>query len=259
MSVSDSRDSVSFLFEVYRSSVCLSPATISRCGMVYVDPKDLGYEPYFYRWKRKWEKKKEEEAANIAKKKDSDFEYDRIWEAFVQNLEDLYARYVKPTMDLVYEGKNEEEQIEAPLNFIIPRTNLNVITQMLHLLDGLLPEDENPIDSDILENLFVFCIMWSIGTCLTDTSKKRFEDFIRKISSRAPSNSLFDCFYDYMNTKMWMSWDKKLPLEYRPPEDGKFSKILVPTMDTVKFSWLFDQLSNQAEASSSVRRSLRYC
>jgi len=27
-----------------------SPATISRCGMVYVDPKNLGYKPYYANW-----------------------------------------------------------------------------------------------------------------------------------------------------------------------------------------------------------------
>ena len=27
-----------------------SPATISRCGMVWVDPQNLGYQPYYERW-----------------------------------------------------------------------------------------------------------------------------------------------------------------------------------------------------------------
>ena len=27
-----------------------SPATVSRCGMVYLDPKNLGYKPYFSKW-----------------------------------------------------------------------------------------------------------------------------------------------------------------------------------------------------------------
>jgi dynein heavy chain len=27
-----------------------SPATVSRCGMVYVDSRNLGYSPYVWRW-----------------------------------------------------------------------------------------------------------------------------------------------------------------------------------------------------------------
>ena len=37
------------LFEVFDLQYA-SPATISRCGMVYVDPKNLGYTPYYLRW-----------------------------------------------------------------------------------------------------------------------------------------------------------------------------------------------------------------
>jgi dynein heavy chain len=37
------------LFEVFDLQYA-SPATISRCGMVFVDAKNLGYAPYFERW-----------------------------------------------------------------------------------------------------------------------------------------------------------------------------------------------------------------
>jgi dynein heavy chain len=43
------------LFEVYDLKFA-SPATISRCGMVYVDPKDLGYAPFYEKWMVKWRK-----------------------------------------------------------------------------------------------------------------------------------------------------------------------------------------------------------
>lgn len=47
----------SLLFEVADLQYA-SPATISRCGMVYVDPKLLGYLGYFEKWMSKWTKDK---------------------------------------------------------------------------------------------------------------------------------------------------------------------------------------------------------
>ena len=48
------------LYEVYDLQYA-SPATISRCGMVYVDPKDLGDKPYFERWISKFGGEKKEQ------------------------------------------------------------------------------------------------------------------------------------------------------------------------------------------------------
>ncbi|KAF6775354.1 hypothetical protein AHF37_05251 [Paragonimus kellicotti] len=42
----------SLLFEVADLQYA-SPATVSRCGMVYVDPVNLGYVPYWNSWFRK--------------------------------------------------------------------------------------------------------------------------------------------------------------------------------------------------------------
>lgn len=36
-------------------------------------------------------------------------------------------------------------------------------------------------------------------------------------------------------------WDKRVA-EYVPPVDGRFSSILVPTMDTTRYSWLLNQV-----------------
>ena len=40
---------VKLLFEVADLQYA-SPATISRCGMVYVDERNLGYQPYLQTW-----------------------------------------------------------------------------------------------------------------------------------------------------------------------------------------------------------------
>lgn len=43
------QDHCKLLFEVFDLQYA-SPATISRCGMVYVDSRNLGYEPYVFSW-----------------------------------------------------------------------------------------------------------------------------------------------------------------------------------------------------------------
>ena len=46
-------DHCKIIFEVFDLQYA-SPATISRCGMVYVDPKNLSYRPYWEGWIEGW-------------------------------------------------------------------------------------------------------------------------------------------------------------------------------------------------------------
>jgi dynein heavy chain len=67
-----------------------SPATISRCGMVWVDPKNLGYKPYYERWVRG---------------RCGDFQkIEPAREGEAKALLDLYDKYVKKCIDYVLSG-----------------------------------------------------------------------------------------------------------------------------------------------------------
>lgn len=114
------------------------------------------------------------------------------------------------------------------------------------MLDSILNEDDPIQDSDQLEFIFIFAIVWSIGACLHCDSRKKFEDVLRRTSGRhLPPTSLYDNLYDYeSDNKIWMVWDKKVT-EYQPPADGKFCKILVPTVDTKRFSFLLGKMIDQ--------------
>ena len=84
-----------------------SPATVSRCGMVYVDPKNLGYYPFYDRWSRE--------------------KNDLYSEVMMESLKELYEKYIPPCIDRIFEGQTGGEEIVEPLRFITPRTNLNLV------------------------------------------------------------------------------------------------------------------------------------
>lgn len=78
------------LFEVFDLQYA-SPATISRCGMVYVDPKDLGYNPFWEKWMSKWNANKEK------------------YETLIECLNENYNKYVTPLIKLIFDGEDGDE------------------------------------------------------------------------------------------------------------------------------------------------------
>ena len=84
-----------------------SPATVSRCGMVYVDPKNLGYEPFWKKWVNTRNNKQERE-----------------W------LQQLYEKYVPAVIDMIIEGVVDGKQGEK-MKTITPLTNLNLVRASL--------------------------------------------------------------------------------------------------------------------------------
>ena len=107
------------LFEVFDLQYA-SPATISRCGMVFVDAKNLGYAPYYERW--------------VGQKKA------QYGEIIAESFKDLYTKYVFQCIERIYEGNDGSEELLPQLQMITPRTNLNCIQQLCTLIDSMLPE-----------------------------------------------------------------------------------------------------------------------
>jgi len=80
-----------------------SPATISRCGMVYVDPKNLGYDPFWDKW---------------ISCRNSKFEQDELMK--------LYKKYVPSCVDMIIEGI-VDGKLGEKMKTIVPLTNLNLV------------------------------------------------------------------------------------------------------------------------------------
>lgn len=202
-----------------------SPATISRCGMVWVDPKNLGYTPFYERWIRL----RCGDGVQVAE--------DRQAEADL--LMSLFKKYVKRCVDYVLSGLIDGQQVEK-LRQVIAIPNLDLVKQLCSSLDVFLaPEVQDKHD---IEGVYIFCLVWSMGASLVKDSRDRFDPFIKKLSGEAvPADSLYSHFYN-VETHKWEKWQTQVPA-YEEPEPFLFYQIMVPTTDSVLYTHLLETLA----------------
>ncbi|XP_037820573.1 dynein heavy chain 10, axonemal isoform X1 [Lucilia sericata] len=223
------------LFEVGNLNYA-SPATVSRAGMVFVDPKNLRYSPYWQRW--------------ILTRPESQREL----------LQDMFEKLISQAIAFIHEGLDGTSQ-GNPLKTVIMQTELNMVVQFCNMYDALLPSFEKqddlsfgappPVqyDTDTLECCFIQCIYSSLGACLVEHDQIVFDEFIKRISGfpcvqdakdkPASGGQLPTCkptLYEYFynrETSCWMAWEWVVPRYVHDP-NTKFSEILVPTVDSTR-------------------------
>ena len=218
------------LIEVYDLQYA-SPATISRCGMAYVDPKNLGFRPYFVRWLK----------LRGAK---GGAALPRATEC--ANLMELYDKYVVKLIAYVLEGDlgrgDSDGAVEEPLTLVIPISNLGLLKQLCVLLDATLTAETEYDDYDVLEGHFIFALTWSIGAAVVGKDRPRFNAFLQAVAEITTSKGLlYDSFYD-AESRRWVEWSTVVP-EYAAPSPFEFARVLVPTTDYVLYSSLLSRLA----------------
>ncbi|KAG8146106.1 hypothetical protein E2320_012501 [Naja naja] len=206
-----------------------SPATVSRCGMVFVDPKNLRYRPYWDKWTK--DRSKQEK----------------------QLLDRLFDKYVPLLIEMIVEGIVDGRQGER-MKMIVPQTDLNMVTQLSMMLDALIEAEVE--DPDVLECYFLEALYCSLGASLLEAGRGKFDDFIKRISSMSTVNdemilakpgelpgqlpTLYDFHFDG-RTKRWVPWSS-LVAQYNHTPEVRFIDILVPTVDTTRTTWLLEKM-----------------
>jgi dynein heavy chain len=217
-------DHSNMIFETFDLQYA-SPATISRCGMVWVDPKDLRYRPFFERWVKLRA-------------------YESVREVERELLTACFERYIPKCLELIVEGFIDGVFV-GRLSQIIPITELSLVRQLCALLDALIVAEtgDAPLTPEELEGLFVYATVWSLGGPLAAESRLKLSEFISDISqARLPPSdkSLFDYLYDPVQ-HAWETWESRVP-DYVPPSPFEFGKILVPTRDNITYLTMLDLL-----------------
>lgn len=110
------------------------------------------------------------------------------------------------------------------------------------------------IGSSVLECYFLTSLYWSLGASLIEESRTKFDLYIKKLASlsEVPGEgavagpgeipvhfpTLYEYYFDPELLK-WVPWADKVP-EYVHNPELRYNEILVPTVDTVRNTWLLE-------------------
>uniref|UniRef100_A0A1Y1N5M7 Dynein heavy chain 1, axonemal n=2 Tax=Photinus pyralis TaxID=7054 RepID=A0A1Y1N5M7_PHOPY len=174
------RDTQTMIFEVADLAVA-SPATVSRCGMVYLEPGILGLQPYLNCWIRR---------------------LPQLAVEFASQFNELFEIYLLPAVEL----------LRSKLREILVSVDSAIVTSFLHLMDfrlgPLAGKDNKPppaaqflkLIPDLIVPWFVWCLTWTIGATCDNYGRMAFNNWLRNLMDehdhgpKFPSEGLV---YDY--------------------------------------------------------------
>jgi len=154
-------DRMTMMFEVEDLAVA-SPATVSRCGMVYMEPESLTLKPLIDSW------------MNTVPEKVKANQY------IVNTLQKLFDDWLEDGAYFV--RKNCPEIVKTVSN--------NLAMSLMRLLDcymadyieseakKVLPDHIDAL-AGMIKQIFTLCFVWSLGATTTQLGRERFDKWIR--------------------------------------------------------------------------------
>ncbi|KAG5468030.1 hypothetical protein LSCM4_01117 [Leishmania orientalis] len=224
----------SLLFEVGDLQYA-SPATVSRVGMVFLDPINLGWKPFMHAWKMRRPRDEQE------------------------TLTELVEQFVQPLINFVLDGVDEEGAMSPPPKLVLPTNSLNMVKQLTTVLCTVSPKDAS-LEPRALQSVFIFSCVWSFGALIcSGLDRRRFDAFLKRISgwnlqdvgdnfltrfvgsgSLPEARTLYDYYFDLQDSR-WKPWNVLVkPFERKPGQP--FSSLLVSTVDTERNMWLLNKI-----------------
>ncbi|XP_050530853.1 dynein axonemal heavy chain 6 [Daktulosphaira vitifoliae] len=221
---------VRMIFEVGDLSQA-SPATVSRCGMVFVDPAELGWLPYVRSW---------------IIQLNSD----------VINSNPEYKTYVLTLIE-TYVG-NGFSFIDKNCFSPIKQAKISKAVMMCTILESLLvdPQGINKImDSSKVRKFIcqcmIFSYIWALGSNLIDSSQSLFETFVfnqfeENFNAAIPPGTELCNVYLSMEKKQFESWTEIVP-GFSYNTEKPYFELFVPTVDSVKYSYVSQRLVQMSQ------------
>ncbi|KAM3174254.1 hypothetical protein ACTXT7_010920 [Hymenolepis weldensis] len=249
-------ESMTMMFEVADLAVA-SPATVSRCGMVYLEPSILGLKPFVECWLQNL-------PAPVYPHKDKlKLLFDTFLEDSIRFVRENTVEIIKSTDgQLTFSLLNLYSCFYSRFN---TRGGLQLSAKKAERTKSGVPEELILKVGEVYESWFFFSLVWSIGATCTNDGRKAFDIFLRKKMKDAkvhrpfpPEGSVYDYYLDEadslsldknelecdeQNQKQvhWEHWMTNAPT-YKIDTTGKYSDILVPTLDNIRLVKVMEML-----------------
>uniref|UniRef100_A0A1B0F9M2 AAA+ ATPase domain-containing protein n=1 Tax=Glossina morsitans morsitans TaxID=37546 RepID=A0A1B0F9M2_GLOMM len=228
-----------------------SPATVSRCGMIYLEPSSLGWEPLFLSWRNK---------------------LPTSFHAVAKQLVTYLMHRFCPLLLFVVRKSSLVE--------IAPTSDSNLMVSLMNIFDSFLDDfrDEKYVQSllDIdmraqIEGVFLFSCIWSLGGALVSASRDKFNTLFRGLMEKNFPENLYETFgipedlhvpsltkpfifpipkqgsvFDYRFIKegkgKWRAWQDDVVAAPPIPHDIPVNQIIVTTKEHVRTIAMLDLL-----------------
>ncbi|XP_068083916.1 dynein axonemal heavy chain 6 [Anabrus simplex] len=206
-----------------------SPATVSRCGMVYIDPEEIGWLPYVRTWLMK---------TNLT-------------------LTEEHKRYIEGLFTLAVD--NAFTYIKKNCHHGIAQVPISKISALCCLMESILTsalelirDRAGPSIKPLICNIFIFSIVWALGGNLLDDSQEMFDSYVKDMFENYPDARLpgaISIWESFVNVATWRfdTWTTVIPVFKYDPNIPYFD-MLVPTEDTVRFGYILEKLLNVNKA-----------
>ncbi|XP_028422796.1 dynein axonemal heavy chain 9 isoform X2 [Perca flavescens] len=193
-----------------------TPATVSRAGILYINPADLGWNPPVSSWIDRREVQSEK-----------------------ANLTILFDKYLPSCLD----------GLRSRFKKIIPIPEQSMVQMLCYLLECLLTPKNTPPDcaKELYELYFVFAAVWAFGGAmfqdqLVDYRVEFSKWWVAEFKSiKFPSQgTVFDYYID-PESKKFEPWSKMVP-KFEMDADTPLQACLVHTTETIRVRYFVDRL-----------------
>ncbi|CAG9859865.1 unnamed protein product [Phyllotreta striolata] len=203
------------LFEIANLRTA-TPATVSRAGILYVNPADVGWNPYVTSWIDTRPNPNEKAILTI-----------------------LFDKYIPPVL----------EMIRSKFKKITPICDVAHLSMLVVLLDCFLTHENVPAEcpKEWYEIYFAFSIVWAFGSALfqdqiTDWRSEFSKWFLNEFKSvKFPAGGNVFNYYIHPESKKFLPWTDLIK-EFELDADIPLQATLVNTSETTRIRFFLDNL-----------------